>query len=74
MLLKIALEDFLYIFQIGDSKLLIADPPSLDSANMLMPFFSYRKVREKESGRRLTEVQVFIRLQPAASRTTLLRV
>jgi len=35
LLLKIALEDFLDIFQIGDSKLLIADPPSLDSANML---------------------------------------
>jgi len=37
LLLKIALENFLYIFQIGDSKLLIADPPSLDSASMLMP-------------------------------------
>src|SRR2546428_5969939 len=38
LLLKVALENFLYIFQIGDSKLLIADPPSLDSANMLMPW------------------------------------
>src|SRR5882724_11344893 len=37
LLLKIALENFLYIFQIGDSKLRIANPPSLDSASMLMP-------------------------------------
>ena len=36
LLLKIALENFLYIFQIGDSKLLIANPPSLDSASMLI--------------------------------------